>query len=500
VLDPSETSAGTVLDGRYRIDARLGEGGMGAVYRAHQLSAGRDVAVKVLHPALSVERNTVDRFENEARVIAGLRHPNTLKLIDVGRLEDGRIFIVTELVEGESFADVLGVDGPLARRVDIVRQVAEALSEAHGRGIVHRDLKPSNIMVERVGSRDVAKILDFGIAKLADRPSLTATGAIFGTPSYMSPEQARGDVVDAKTDIYSLGVILYQVAAGRMPFEAQSAGALLVKHITEEPPPPSEVGTDVPPALEDLILFMMEKDPTDRPESMDEVVERLSDPSLLEISSSMDIPSLATTRPAPAAEAPPEPRSSGPAEAPPIPAAESGMATLPATGRWDDASTPRSRAGMWLSLALVGALAGAAAWWSGTSGDATPPPASEAASTSDAPAAAEGPDAAAEAPAAVEAPAAGGDPAAAAASAPEPAEEPEPSAAREAIEKPATDGAPTAEATRRRTEPTRRPKRRPPARATQQPDPEPAPKPKPKRETKAEPRTPVPPGLQDVEL
>jgi len=360
-----DSTVGSVLDGRYRIDARLGDGGMGAVYRAHQLRAGRDVAIKVLHPALSAERGTLERFENEARVIANLRHPNTLKLIDVGRLPDGRVFFVSELVEGETVAELLARGEPLARTVEILRQVAEALAEAHGRGIVHRDLKPSNIMVERVGTKDVAKVLDFGIAKLADRPGITATGAIFGTPAYMSPEQARGDPIDHRTDIYSLGVLLYRVAAGRMPFGAKSSGALLVKHMTEEPPPPSEVGADVPPALEDLILHMLEKDPADRPESIEEVAIQLARPDLLEISSSLDI--LPGSGPESTRASPPDgasgpaPASSAPAGSPPP--AHFASATAPPTDQLlRTMRTPRRWRTVGLGLVLAGA-AGAAAWW-----------------------------------------------------------------------------------------------------------------------------------------
>lgn len=284
-VETRDPSIGEVFEGRYRLDALLGRGGMGAVYRAHQLAVGRDVAVKVLHPTLSADAQTVSRFENEARIIAALRHPNTLKLLDVGRLPDDRVFIVTELVHGETL-DVLIAGGlPLDDGVAILAQVCDALSEAHGQHVVHRDLKPGNVMVERIGARDVAKVLDFGIAKLAAQPKVTATGAIFGTPAYMAPEQAQGGDVDPRTDVYALGVMLYQLASGRLPFESESPGALMVKHMTEEPPPPSErrAGGVVPPRLEDLILQLLEKDPDDRPQSMDEVRRRLSDPSLLEV-------------------------------------------------------------------------------------------------------------------------------------------------------------------------------------------------------------------------
>lgn len=284
---PSQTqdaAIGAVFDGRYRIDALLGRGGMGAVYRAHQLAVGRDVAVKLLHPTLSADAATVSRFENEAKVIAGLRHPNTIKLVDVGRLPDARIFIVTELVEGRTLDERFGEGLPLAQAISILSQVCDALIEAHQRGVVHRDLKPGNVMVERIGAQEVAKVLDFGIAKLAAQPKVTATGTIFGTPAYMSPEQAKGEAVDGRTDIYALGIMLYEAATGRLPFESTSPGALMVKHISEEPTPPSDRLQEgaLPPLFEDLILQMLEKDPEDRPQSLEEVRRRLTDPKLLD--------------------------------------------------------------------------------------------------------------------------------------------------------------------------------------------------------------------------
>lgn len=322
---------GAVLDGRYRLDAKLGEGGMGAVYRAHQLSAGRDVAVKLLHSVLSKDTALLDRFETEAKVIANLRHPNTLRLYDVGRLQDGRLFIVTELIEGESLAAYLAREPSLSRVLNLLRQVAEALSEAHERGVVHRDLKPANIMVERVGATEIAKVLDFGIAKLADQPKLTATGAIFGTPAYMSPEQADGARVDHRTDIYSLGVLLYEVTYGRKPFLAEGAGALLVKHLTETPPSAKELGVTVSSGLERLIDEMLAKAPDQRPSGMPAVAQRLA--------------ALATA---------------GDTESSSVPvssAAPFAPATLAATGELVAAPTSRRRATYALGAALIaGAL------------------------------------------------------------------------------------------------------------------------------------------------
>lgn len=363
---------GAVFDGRYRIEALLGRGGMGAVYRAHQLAVGRDVAVKVLHPALSADAATVERFENEARAIASLRHPNTIKLVDVGRLTDGRIFIVTELVEGKTLEDLLDDGLPLPEAIAILLQVCDALNEAHQQGVVHRDLKPGNVMVERIGSQDVAKVLDFGIAKLAAQPKVTATGAIFGTPAYMSPEQAKGVAVDARTDVYALGVMLYQLATGRLPFESTSPGALMVRHISEEPQPPSDlldgIERRISPMLEDLILQMLEKDPDDRPETMEEVRRRLSDPKLL-----------AEPEPEPALAPPAVPSRDEQDTAPPAPPPGPSEFRDPTLGT--PRAPPSRRAGLWLAgTALALALGGWWAWGLRDSGpriDSEPLPRSE---------------------------------------------------------------------------------------------------------------------------
>src|SRR5262245_16081531 len=189
---------GRVLDGRYRITAKIGAGGMSIVYRAIQLTVEREVAIKVLAHGMSTTDRAVERFRNEARAIALLRHPNTIKLHDVGRLSDGRLYLVTELLGGRPLDQLLKERALSPRRaVRLLQQVAESLEEAHAAGIVHRDLKPANLFLDRVGEADVVKVLDFGVAKLGQQGSISAAGAIFGTPRYMSPEQARGNVADA---------------------------------------------------------------------------------------------------------------------------------------------------------------------------------------------------------------------------------------------------------------------------------------------------------------
>lgn len=259
---------GHELQGRYRILGVLGRGGMGTVYRAAQLSTGQNVAVKVLHSELMSNQDSLHRFRLEAQAITRLRHPNTLKLIDLGELDDGRLYLVTELLTGRTLDLLMEKGWPVGRLLLIMAQVSEALAEAHDAGIAHRDIKPSNIMVEIFGRREVAKILDFGIAKLGDQPKLTATGAVFGTPSYMSPEQAGGEPVGAASDMYSIGIILFQILSGTLPFSATGAGALLVKHLTEMPPQLSSLVEDVDPELEQLVSSMLQKKPEARPQSL----------------------------------------------------------------------------------------------------------------------------------------------------------------------------------------------------------------------------------------
>ncbi len=265
-----ETLIGTVLEGRYEILDRLDSGGMGTVYRARQLTVGRDVAVKVVRSSKRESDAALRRFENEAQIIARLRHPNTLTLFDVGRTDDDLVFIVTELLRGEPLdaaleSAPLGVD----RTLSIVAQVADAISEAHDAGIIHRDLKPGNVFLERVGSREIVRVLDFGIAKLLQGVSLTGTGMVCGTAAYMAPEQATATVVDGRTDIYSLGVITFECLTGGLPFTADTAAGLMYQHVHEAPPSLRDAGQPpLPPAEVDaLVKRMLAKDPAGRPAS-----------------------------------------------------------------------------------------------------------------------------------------------------------------------------------------------------------------------------------------
>jgi serine/threonine protein kinase len=322
---------GQVIGGRYRLEQRIGKGGMAVVYRATQNGVERPVAVKILNGDVTGNDQVVSRFEMEARLIGRLRHPNTIKLLDVGRTADDRLFIVTELLEGAPMQRLLrkGEISPL-RAVRVIGQVAESLAEAHEAGIVHRDLKPANLFVDRVGRIDVAKVLDFGIAKLMDGPRYTAIGAIFGTPAYMSPEQAQGLPVDEKTDIYSLGVILYECLSGELPFPSMQAAALIAHHIHDPPRPLASLPNAVrmPFELEQLTMHMLEKKPAARPASMEEVRERLRRIELTmerEAAFSDDAPTRYITMPPPAVETVPPPTLPPPKRSPIVLAAMLGL-------------------------------------------------------------------------------------------------------------------------------------------------------------------------------
>ncbi|XXF81607.1 protein kinase [Myxococcaceae bacterium GXIMD 01537] len=266
---------GRIIAQKYRVEALIGEGGMGKVFRARQLALDKVVVLKVLRQSLLSDERTVARFQREAKAASRLNHPNSISVLDFGQTEDGALFIAMEFVSGQDLHQLLGREWPLAegRVVRIVSQVLSALSDAHGAGVIHRDLKPENIMVEqRRGEPDFVKVLDFGIAKITDSsgeegPALTRAGFVCGTPEYMSPEQARGSSLDHRSDLYAVGVILYQLTTGLLPFESDSAVGFATKHLTEEPPPPSERRPDarISPGMEGLILRALSKDPNDRP-------------------------------------------------------------------------------------------------------------------------------------------------------------------------------------------------------------------------------------------
>jgi serine/threonine-protein kinase len=269
--DSSDPLIGRVLLGRYRVMRLLGEGGMGKVYQAEQKmgTATRNVAIKTLHPELGNDPQLVARFHRECETVIELSHPNTVQFYDFGDMEDGTLFIVMELIEGESLAHVLERGAIEPGRADrIIIQICGSLHEAHQRGVVHRDLKPENVLLtERGGQHDFVKVLDFGIAKRSEAEDdssakLTKQGMVLGTPPYMSPEQFSGQALDARSDIYSLGVMTYEMLAGSLPFEAATPWEWATKHLTAEPTPidahPS--GAQVPDAKKAAIAKALAKD------------------------------------------------------------------------------------------------------------------------------------------------------------------------------------------------------------------------------------------------
>jgi eukaryotic-like serine/threonine-protein kinase len=285
VSDPTtfehDPHIGRVLAERYLVVSLLGSGGMGSVYRAEHVLMQKPVAVKILHRHMTTNAEVVARFEREAVVAGRIDHPNVAAATDFGKLEDGSFYLVLEYVEGTSLADVID-RGALApyRALAIARQIADGLSAAHAAGIVHRDLKPDNVLlVERDGVRDLVKVLDFGIAKLrleegSGSKPLTQIGTIFGTPQYMSPEQGQGRTVDARSDLYALGVILYEMLTARRPFDADDLVVVITRHVTEPPPP---LPASLPAPIRELVERLLAKKPEQRPESAARLVELLDE-------------------------------------------------------------------------------------------------------------------------------------------------------------------------------------------------------------------------------
>jgi tRNA A-37 threonylcarbamoyl transferase component Bud32 len=255
----------------YKILRELGQGGMGAVYEAKDTRLGRRVAVKCLLRDAVQDRTSVERFTREAQTASALNHPSIVTIHDIVET-DKQSYIVMELIKGRTLRRWIADERPLEESVGIVLQVAEALSVAHGAGIVHRDLKPENIMIREDG---YAKILDFGLAKLASQTKLTREGMTVGTVAYMSPEQARGEDIDDRTDVWALGVILYELLAGRPPFSADHEQAVLYNILNTTPGPVAGDKRNVPSGLESLVMKMLEKDAGSRP-SAEEVVGALS--------------------------------------------------------------------------------------------------------------------------------------------------------------------------------------------------------------------------------
>jgi serine/threonine protein kinase len=265
---------GDTLGNRYLLSGLLGTGGMAEVFLAHDQILDRDLALKVLMEHYARDERFVGRFRREAQSAAALNHPNVVQIYDQGRAEDGRYYIAMEYVPGGSLEDLILRRGPLgaSEATRLASQVAEALHAAHGRGIVHRDVKPQNVLIGEAGH---AKVADFGIALAASRTSTSGTNLLFGTPSYMSPEQAMGERVGPESDLYSLGVVLYEMLTGTVPFAAEGPLATAMKHLTELPLSPRKRNPSVPEAMDALVMGLLSKDPKDRYPSAARLIEDL---------------------------------------------------------------------------------------------------------------------------------------------------------------------------------------------------------------------------------
>lgn len=268
--DVSDPLIGKVLDGRWVIEKCIGMGGMGAVYLGAQRSVDRKVAIKTLKPELSSSREFVDRFFREARVASKISHPNCVTILDFGQTADDTLYLAMEFLDGMELTERLK-EGDLAAReiIEICIQISSALAAAHSSNIIHRDLKPDNIYLLSISDESVfIKVLDFGIAKvIGSDEKMTQTGQVFGTPEYMSPEQCRGEVLDGRSDLYSLGCIMYRMLAGRPPFQADTPMGVLVAHVSQQPQDVRELMTrdDIPEAFADLTMRLLSKHPGDRP-------------------------------------------------------------------------------------------------------------------------------------------------------------------------------------------------------------------------------------------
>jgi beta-lactam-binding protein with PASTA domain len=261
---------GKTVDGRYTLVRRIGSGGMADVWLARDTELGRDVALKVLHQNFARDEEFVNRFRLEASAAAGLQHPNVVAVYDRGSFED-TYYIAMEYVEGSPLRDLISRGLSVSEAIEVTRQVLAAAGFAHDRGFVHRDLKPMNVLIDRSGR---VRVTDFGIAR-ADNSEITRTGSVLGTAQYLSPEQAQGFAVTRASDLYSIGVILFEMLTGRVPFDGDNAVAIAMKQVSEKPPAPSSLNPAVTPALESVVLRALAKDPTNRYSSAEEMLTAL---------------------------------------------------------------------------------------------------------------------------------------------------------------------------------------------------------------------------------
>ncbi len=266
---------GRTIDRRYRVESKLGEGGMGLVYRVTHTQLNKPQAIKVLRREHTRDEEALARFRREAESASGIGNQHIVDISDFGMLEDGSTYFVMEYLEGMDLIDTINLVGymPEERAIHIAKQVCRALGAAHRAGIVHRDLKPENVfLVTRDGTDDFVKILDFGIAKVGNLPTrITRAGEVLGTPHYMSPEQCEGDDVDHRTDVYAMGVLLYEMVTGQVPHDAETMTGILTKHLYDDPIPPTTRVPQVSAELEGVIMRCLEKKPGNRYQAMHEI-------------------------------------------------------------------------------------------------------------------------------------------------------------------------------------------------------------------------------------
>jgi eukaryotic-like serine/threonine-protein kinase len=328
----TEVADNTLVDSRYRILRRIGSGGMADVYCAEDTHLGRQVALKVLHRRFAQDQEFVERFRREASAAAGLQHPNVVAVFDRGR-HDGTYYIAMEHLPGRTLKEIVTEQAPLAqeRVIDMGLQVLQAAGFAHRHGVIHRDFKPHNVIVDEQGR---AKVTDFGIAR-AGASEMTETGSIMGTAQYLSPEQAQGHAVTATSDLYSIGVMLYEMLAGRLPFDGDSAVSIALKHLSEQPVPISQLRPDVHPALDSVVMAALAKDPARRWQSAEDFAEalaaagaQLGEPAPHDSSAFVPVPA-------------------------PVPAAVDGDASAPVVAPVSEPSRRKRRRWPWIAIALL---------------------------------------------------------------------------------------------------------------------------------------------------
>ena len=262
---------GTMVDERYRLDRKIGSGGMADVWLAEDTELDRNVAIKILHDRFAQDSEFVQRFQREAQSAAGLQHPNVVGVFDRGAFGD-TYFIAMEYVDGPSLKDLVKGGMGTKDAIDFTRQILNAARFAHRKGIIHRDLKPQNVLIDDEGR---ARVADFGIARGGENSDITATGSVMGTAQYLSPEQAQGKPTTPSSDIYSIGVILYEALTGRVPFEGDSAVAVALKQVSETPRRPSAINPNIPPALDAVVMRALAKDPEARFKDADAFLKAL---------------------------------------------------------------------------------------------------------------------------------------------------------------------------------------------------------------------------------